>query len=152
MPEDFTETTNPAEENAAVESSMLPPEDELEAQEYTPEQYEEMMALYDETLADIDEGQIVTGVVLTIEDRDVIVDVGFKSEGSIPIDEFGGVESVSIGDKVDVFLENIENQDGQIVLSKSKADFMKVWHKIKDAYDSGEVVIGRPSRRIKGGL
>ncbi|MCK4772625.1 MAG: 30S ribosomal protein S1, partial [Candidatus Latescibacteria bacterium] len=152
MPEDSTETTNPAGENAAVESSMLPPEDELEAQEYTPEQYEEMMALYDETLADIDEGQIVTGVVLTIEDRDVIVDVGFKSEGSIPIDEFGGVESVSIGDKVDVFLENIENQDGQIVLSKSKADFMKVWHKIKDAYDSGEVVIGRPSRRIKGGL
>ena len=152
MPEDFTETTNPAGENAAVESSMLPPEDELEAQEYTPEQYEEMMALYDETLADIDEGQIVTGVVLTIEDRDVIVDVGFKSEGSISIEEFGGVESVSIGDKVDVFLENIENQDGQIVLSKSKADFMKVWHKIKDAYDSGEVVIGRPSRRIKGGL
>jgi small subunit ribosomal protein S1 len=111
-----------------------------------------MMALYDETLAEIDEGQIVSGVVLAIEDREVLVDVGFKSDGSIPVDEFGGPENVTIGENVDVFLESIENQDGQIVLSKSKADFMKVWHKIKHAYDSGEVVIGRPSKRIKGGL
>ena len=152
MQEDSTETTNPTEEKAAVESGTLLSEEDLEAEEYTPEQYEEMMALYDQTLADIDEGQIVTGVVLTIEDRDVIIDVGFKSEGSISMDEFGDPSVVSVGDKVDVYLENIENQDGQIVLSKSKADFMKVWHKIKDAYDGGEVVIGRPSRRIKGGL
>ncbi len=152
MQEDLIETTNPSEENAADESSRILTEEELEAEEYTPEEYDEMMALYDETLAEIDEGQIVTGVVLSIEDRDIIVDVGFKSEGAIPLEEFGDIESVSLGDKVDVYLENIENQDGQIVLSKSKADFMKVWHKIKDAYDTGEVVIGRPNRRIKGGL
>ena len=152
MPDDVTETSSPTEDSAAVESSMVASEEELEALEYTEEEYEAMMALYDETLAQIDEGQIVTGVVISIEERDVIVDVGFKSEGAIPIEEFGGPEAVSIDDKVDVYLENIENQDGQIVLSKSKADFMKVWHKIKDAYDTGEVVIGRPSRRIKGGL
>ncbi len=152
MPEENTITPNPAAESNIDEEQMYLTEEELEASEYTEEEYEQMMALYDQTLALIDEGQIVSGVVLSIEDRDVIVDVGFKSEGIIPVDEFGDPSAVSVGDKVEVFLENIENQDGQIVLSKSKADFMKVWHKIKDAYDNGEVVIGRPSRRIKGGL
>ncbi|MFC1628523.1 30S ribosomal protein S1 [Gemmatimonadota bacterium] len=152
MPEENTLTPNPAVESNIDEEHMYLTEEELEASEYTEEEYETMMALYDQTLALIDEGQIVSGVVLSIEDRDVIVDVGFKSEGIIPVDEFGDPSAVSVGDKVEVFLENIENQDGQIVLSKSKADFMKVWHKIKDAYDNGEVVIGRPSRRIKGGL
>ncbi len=152
MPEEL----NPALENAPTEETVsggkFPSIEELEAPEYDEEQYSEMMALYDETLAEIDEGQIVSGIVLAIEDREVLVDVGFKSEGSIPVDEFGGPENVTIGEHVDVFLESIENQDGQIVLSKSKADFMKVWHKIKHAYDSSEVVIGRPSKRIKGGL
>ena len=152
----MSETNNTAPDEAqmdeTVEAGRFPSIEELEAPEYSEEQYEEMMALYDETLAEIDEGQIVSGVVLAIEDREVLVDVGFKSEGSIPVDEFGGPENVAIGDSVDVFLESIENQDGQIVLSKSKADFMKVWHKIKHAHDSGEVVIGRPSKRIKGGL
>jgi len=152
MTEEKTETTNPLEETAAEESSPILSEEELEAPEYSPEEYEKMMALYDQTLAEIDEGQIVSGVVLAVEERDVLVDVGFKSEGAIPLDEFGPPESVKVGDEVEVFLENIENQDGQIVLSKSKADFMKVWHKIKDAYENNEVVIGRPSRRIKGGL
>jgi small subunit ribosomal protein S1 len=146
------ETVEIAREEETVGGGKFPSVEELEAPEYNEEQFNEMMALYDETLAEIDEGQIVSGVVLAIEDREVLVDVGFKSEGSIPVDEFGGPENVTIGESVDVFLESIENQDGQIVLSKSKADFMKVWHKIKHAYDSGEVVIGRPSKRIKGGL
>ncbi len=152
MPEEKTVNPNPAVEEKVMDEPTFLTEEELEASEYTEDEYNEMMALYDETLALIDEGQIVSGVVLSIEDRDVIVDVGFKSEGIIPLDEFGDQNTVSVGDRVEVYLENIENQDGQIVLSKSKADFMKVWHKIKDAYDNGEVVIGRPSRRIKGGL
>jgi len=152
MPEENTVNPNPAVEEKVVDEPTFLTEEELEASEYTEDEYNEMMALYDETLALIDEGQIVSGVVLSLEDRDVIVDVGFKSEGIIPLDEFGDPNTVSVGDRVEVYLENIENQDGQIVLSKSKADFMKVWHKIKDAYDNGEVVIGRPSRRIKGGL
>lgn len=133
------ETQTPRETVAGVDLAELPMVDDLEAPEYSDEEYEQMMALYDETLQDIDEGEIVSGVVLRVEDRDVLVDVGFKSEGSIPVDEFGGPEYVRVGDHVDVFLESIENQDGQIVLSKSKADFMKVWHKIKAAYDSGEI-------------
>ncbi|MFO7769039.1 MAG: 30S ribosomal protein S1 [bacterium] len=152
MADDKTKTAEAAEETVAGVTGDLPSIEELEAPEYSEEEYDEMMALYDETLAEIDEGEIVSGIVLRVEDRDVLVDVGFKSEGSIPVEEFGGMDQVMVGQEVDVFLESIENQDGQIVLSKSKADFMKVWHKIKEAYDSGDVVIGAPSRRIKGGL
>ena len=115
---------------------------------------DEMLALinqYEETLTEIQEGQIVPGTVVEIRETEVLLNIGFKSEGVIPIDEFGE-QKLSEGDTFDVFLDKIENQDGLVVLSKERADFLKVWDRIKLAHESGDVVTGTVDRRIKGGL
>jgi len=107
---------------------------------------------YDETLKDFDEGEIVHGTIVGIGENEVLVDIGFKSEGAIPIAEFVDVDALKVGDEFDVYLEKMENQDGLIVLSKTRADFLKVWDRIKLAYDNQETVFGQVDRRIKGGL
>lgn len=125
---------------------------EIDSREYTPEEYSRLLEMYDGTIKDIKEGEIVSGTVLGVSRDDVIVDVGFKSEGIIPLAEFPEPINISVGDKIDVFLEEIEDQNGQLVLSKQKADFMRVWDRIQEAHDSGELVEGRLMRRIKGGV
>ncbi len=112
----------------------------------------ELLGLYEETLGDLNEGQIVHGRVLEVGEKDVLVDIGFKSEGIIPLAEFSDPAAIQPGDQVEVYLERMENQDGLVVLSKQRADFLRVWNKIKEAYDNQEVVRGRLGRRIKGGV
>ena len=107
---------------------------------------------YEATIQTFEEGQIVRGTVTGIRENEVIVDVGFKSEGTIPLQEFRSVDNLTVGDQFDVYLEKLENQEGLVVLSKEKADFFKVWGQIKDAHDNNQIVQGRVKRRIKGGL
>ena len=114
----------------------------------------EMLALinqYEETLTDIQEGQILQGTVIEVRDNEVLLNIGFKSEGVIPREEFGD-SAIAVGDIFDVFLEKLENLDGLVVLSKERADFLKVWDRIKLAHENGDVVAGIVDRRIKGGL
>jgi small subunit ribosomal protein S1 len=117
---------------------------------------EKMLEVYDETLRDFEEGEIVKGVVVKIDRDEVMVDVGYKSEGYIPLSEFGtmpdGTPKVKVGDPVDVYLLRKEDQDGLVVLSKEIADQKIVWDGIAEAYERGEVVQGKIVRRIKGGL
>ncbi|HEY6572507.1 MAG TPA: 30S ribosomal protein S1 [Candidatus Eisenbacteria bacterium] len=110
------------------------------------------LQLYEQSLQDLEEGEIVRGRVLKIDDKEVTVDVGFKSEGVIPVEEFPDLEGVKVGDEIEVFLEKTENQDGLVVLSKQRADFVKVWDRVKGAADKGELVEGRLVRKIKGGV
>jgi small subunit ribosomal protein S1 len=110
------------------------------------------LQLYEESLQDLEEGEIVKGRVLKIDDKEVTVDVGFKSEGVIPVEEFPDLEGVKVGDEIEVFLEKTENQDGLVVLSKQRADFVKVWDRVKTAADKGELVEGKLVRKIKGGV
>ena len=117
-----------------------------------PDNFEKMMLEYESTLKDIKEGQIVSGTIIHVGDSEVQINVGFKSEGFLPLSQFGGAENVQAGDEVDVFLESLEDDQGLLVLSKEKADFLKVWDKLKDSYDSNEIVEGMIDRRIKGGL
>ncbi len=119
---------------------------------YSEEHYEEMLALYEGTLQSIAEGEIVTSKVLRVTDTHVILDVGFKSEGAVSIDEFKERGALSPGDEVEVFLERLEDQDGAVVLSKKKADFMRVWEKIRHAHESDEPVKGTLMKKIKGGV
>ena len=120
------------------------------------EDTDKLLEAYDETLRDFEEGEIVQGVVVKIDRDEVMVDVGYKSEGYIPLSEFGtmpdGTPKVQIGDPVDVYLLRKEDQDGLVVLSKEIADQKIVWDKIAEAYEQGEVVEGKIVRRIKGGL
>jgi small subunit ribosomal protein S1 len=119
---------------------------------YEPDEWQAMVDMYDSTIRDIREGEVVTGTVMGVGRDDVIVDVGFKSEGIIPIAEFQQPINVKIGDDIEVFLEQIEDSNGQLILSKQKADFMRVWDKIREVHDSGDTIEGTVARRIKGGL
>jgi small subunit ribosomal protein S1 len=120
--------------------------------DYTEEEYGNFRRLYEDTLSEFVEGQLLIGKVLAISNKEVAVDIGFKSEGVIPIEEFVNPDELQIGDDIEVFLDNVEDQDGQLVLSKKKADFMRVWEKVLDAYQRGEILRGRCVRRIKGGI
>ena len=126
--------------------------DLFDEDEYSVDEYEELLGMYEESIQDIQEGQIVTGHILRVDENVVVLDVGFKSEGAVPLDEFKPTDSLEVGAEVDVFLENLEDQEGRVVLSKKKADFFKVWDKIRIAYDNGTIVQGRLARKIKGGV
>jgi small subunit ribosomal protein S1 len=125
---------------------------EADEEEQALDKPSELTDAYNQAISTFEEGQIVQGTVSEIRENEIIVDIGFKSEGSISAAEFRGELTVEIGNKVDVFLEKLENQDGLVVLSKEKADFFKVWGIIKDGYENGAVMEGKVSRRIKGGL
>jgi small subunit ribosomal protein S1 len=124
-------------------------------QELTPQEYEHLLAQYENSFKNLQEGQIIRGRVLTVTPSEVIVDIGYKSEGIIPVAEFtdfSGNVLVRPGDAVDVLLERTEDQNGYVVLSKDKAEKMKVWDEVEKSYRSGSTVRGRVIDRIKGGL
>jgi small subunit ribosomal protein S1 len=125
---------------------------DLDSQEYSSDEYQRLLDMYDSTIKDIKEGEIVSGTVLGVSRDDVIVDVGFKSEGIIPLGEFPEPINIAVGDNIEVFLEQIEDANGQLVLSKQKADFMRVWERIREIHDAGDLVVGNIIRRIKGGV
>lgn len=121
----------------------------------TTEDYEKLLAFYDKSFKNLAEGEVVPGKVLKITDQEVMIDIGYKSEGVIDIFEFvdeSGKLIVEVGDEVEVLLERTENQDGYVVLSKEKAERMKVWKTIEVAYKEDRVITGRVIERIKGGL
>src|SRR6266576_1133463 len=121
-------------------------------EEYSPDEIEKMTLLYEGTLSNIEEGEIVKSKVLRVTDTAVILDVGFKSEGAVAIDEFKDPKSLKEGDEVEVFLEHLEDQEGAVVLSKKKADFMRVWEKIREAHEKDDAVSGTLVKKIKGGV
>src|SRR5207247_9107619 len=121
-------------------------------EEYSPDEIAKMTQLYEGTLSNIEEGEIVKSKVLRVTDTAVILDVGFKSEGAVPIDEFKDARSLKEGDVVEVFLEHLEDQEGAVVLSKKKADFMRVWERIREAHEQDEAVSGTLGKKIKGGV
>jgi small subunit ribosomal protein S1 len=103
-------------------------------QELTPQEYEHLLAQYENSFKNLQEGQIIRGRVLTVTPSEVIVDIGYKSEGIIPVSEFtdfSGNVLVRPGDAVDVLLERTEDQNGYVVLSKDKAEKMKVWDEVE---------------------
>jgi small subunit ribosomal protein S1 len=129
------------------------PQDQLpEEREYSEEEYQHFVELYSRTLVDIEEGQIVQGRILAISDKDVVVDIGFKSEGTVPKEEFQDISAVKVGDSVEVYLDTLEDVDGQLQLSKRKADFMRLWDQVVEVHNEGGTIEGTCMRRIKGGI
>ena len=123
-----------------------------EEDEFTSDEYERMLELYNGTLASIEEGEIVKATVLEIRENLVVLDIGFKSEGTIPLEEFKDMPDLKAGDEVEVLLEHLEDQESSVVLSKKKADFMRVWERIRVAYESDQPVEGTLVKKIKGGV
>lgn len=119
---------------------------------YTAEQRAELEKLYTGTIADIKSGEVVTGTIVGINDRDVILNIGFKSDGLVPLAEFKDQPEIKIGDQVEVFVEEREDKIGQLILSRRKARLFKGWQKIQHALDEDAVIEGFVKRRTKGGL
>jgi len=114
---------------------------------------DELESLYRQSLQDLDEGEVVRGRIVAVKDTEVLVDVGYKSEGTIPLDEFQRTGIVpKVGEEIEVYLEMKEDSEGLIVLSKEKADKIKVWDVITRAYEKGTPVEGKVIEVVKGGL
>ena len=113
---------------------------------------EDVKEKYFETFSDITEHQVISGRVIGINEKEILVDIGFKSEGIIERTEFEGGTLPEIGTKIDVYIDRIEDRKGHTILSKSKADFMQRWAELKDIFEKGENITGTIVRRIKGGM
>jgi small subunit ribosomal protein S1 len=97
-------------------------------------------------------GQIVKGTVIEVRPKEVLVDIGYKSEGAVPAAEFDDIGTVKVGDEIDVLIEKLENKDGMVVLSKEKAEFKKNWDKILTICNEGGTINGKVKAVVKGGL
>lgn len=130
--------------------------DELDSggfgEEYSDAQRKEMEAMYEGTLNAITEKEVITGSVVGITDRDVIVNIGFKSDGLVALSEFRDRPELKAGDEVEVYVEEQENANGQLILSRRKAKIVKAWENIQKALDEDLVIDGMVKRRTKGGL
>src|SRR3954464_10808041 len=101
---------------------------------------------------DFREGSIVKGHILEVRPREVLVDIGYKSEGVISISEFDDVEHLEVGDEVDVLLERLENDEGMVILSKEKAAYRQNWNKIAAVFEDDGLIKGKVKSVVKGGL
>jgi small subunit ribosomal protein S1 len=147
--EESSSTDTPAGASAA------PPSPETADDLETLDDFGQVLERWEAGASTLKEGHLVEGKVLKILEKEVIVDIGYKSEGVIDIQEFrspGGALDIAEGDRVEVLLERTENSDGYVVLSREKAEKLKIWEQIEKAYESGEPVMGRVIDRIKGGL
>jgi len=119
--------------------------------DYNEEERNEMLKLYEKTFNVIKENEVVKGKIVAIHGDDVLIDIGSKSDGRVSINEFANPDELVVGNEIEVFLEKIEDKEGQLVLSKKKADSIKMWDKIVEVHKNGTIIQGKILRRIKGG-
>ncbi|MFL6200738.1 MAG: 30S ribosomal protein S1 [Thermoanaerobaculia bacterium] len=138
-----------------TEQMDQPPMTAESDEELSREEYQKLLEMYDDSMRNLTEGEIVPGRVIGITSNSVIIDVGYKSEGLVPIEEFldrDGNVTVSEGEEVDVLLEKTEDLEGHVLLSRTKAQRMRRWTEVEKAYKDGRIIKGRVTDRIKGGL
>jgi small subunit ribosomal protein S1 len=113
-----------------------------------------LAALYEETFKNLEEGTITEGRIVAVTKDKVVVDIGYKSEGMIPNDQFSTEElqNIKVGDRLQVYIEECEDADGNLVLSKEKADKMKIWEELEKLFNDGKSIDGKIVARIKGGM
>jgi len=158
-------TTTPVAETPAetttsnnADSAQTPPQDfdwSMDDQgfgEYTDDERKSLEGLYSNTLSQLNEGELVKGKVVSITDKDVVLNIGFKSDGLIQRTEFRDMPDLKAGDEVEVLLETKEDQNGQLVLSRKKAISERAWENIISAFENDEILEGLVKTRTKGGL
>src|SRR6476620_6466440 len=119
---------------------------------YSKAEKAEMEQMYGDTLTTVQEEEVIKGTVVGITDRDVILNIGVKSDGLVPISEFRDQPDLKVGDEVEVFIEDQEDPNGQLILSRKKAKIVKAWDTIYKALENDTVLEGLVKRRTKGGL
>ena len=116
------------------------------------EDFEALLNQQADLIGDFKEGEVVSAEVIKVTQNVVIMDFGFKSEGAVPLEEFKDLDSLKPGEKIEVLLESLEDDEGVVILSKKKADFLRVWEIIREAHENEESVQGILTRKIKGGV
>ncbi len=119
---------------------------------YSKKEKEDLSKIYEETLTTVEEKKVVKGTVVSITDRDVVLNIGFKSDGLVGASEFRDTPDLKVGDEVEVYIEEQENTQGQLVLSRRKAKIVRAWEIVQDALDNDNIIEGMVKRRTKGGL
>ncbi|MEM7368804.1 MAG: 30S ribosomal protein S1 [Bacteroidota bacterium] len=163
--EEAVEKTTPeATEEVAKEESpqevlagLLPEEEDdddwwKDDDEYSAAQRAELTRLYSSTLREFNENEIVTGTVVSVGDKEVVLNIGFKSEGVVPISEFRDVEDLSAGSELEVFIESVEDRNGQLILSRKRAKNLRTWERINESMEADVIMMGHVMRRTKGGF
>lgn len=145
-------TTDVKEKSTNVLEDFEKAKNKFNTYDYTQEEFEQLANLYTESFRDVKQGELVKGKLVRIQGDNVIIDVGFKSEGTIPRSEFGEDANLEVGQEVEVVLESVEDLEGNLVLSKSRADFLRIWEKVLRAHETGEIIEGKIIKRIKGGM
>lgn len=143
-----------AKDIASKEGSQKEEKDKIKilVSDYDEGEYKKMLSLYEKTFNVIKENELVKGKIVAINGEDVLIDIGSKSDGRVSVNEFADPEEIKVGNEIEVFLEKIEDKEGQLVLSKKKADSMKMWDNVVNAQKNGTVIRGKCIRRIKGGF
>ena len=126
--------------------------DEKKFGNYSDSEREKLEKMYDGTFSSITKGEIITGTVVNINSKDVVLNIGFKSDGLVSVSEFRDTPDLKIGDTVEVFVESQEDANGQLVLSRKRAKTQKSWERINSALDNDEIITGFVKSRTKGGL
>jgi small subunit ribosomal protein S1 len=119
---------------------------------FTAQQQEELIQSYSDSIIELQERTVIKGTVVSVTDREVIVNIGFKSDGMVPLSEFRDMDSLNHGDVVEVYIEKREDSTGQLQLSRRKAKIVGAWERIQVALDQDEIIEGIVKRRTKGGL
>ncbi|MGW8124017.1 30S ribosomal protein S1 [Roseivirga echinicomitans] len=119
---------------------------------YSRKKREELASIYENTLTTVEEKKVVSATIVSINDRDLVLNIGFKSDGLVGASEFRDTPGLKVGDQVEVYIEEQENSLGQLVLSRRKAKIVKAWELIQDGYENDKVIEGMVKRRTKGGL
>ncbi|HBD07920.1 MAG TPA: 30S ribosomal protein S1, partial [Syntrophobacteraceae bacterium] len=135
------------------EAAVMPKEPSMDGDE--AEDMESFQELYESSMVNIQEGEVIHGRIIQITDDYVMVDIGYKSEGQIRLDEFkdeNGEIQAAVGDEVDALLEYREDDDGAIILSKDKAQKIKIWDDISQIYNADGIIEGMVVSKVKGGL
>jgi len=120
--------------------------------EYSQEEFQDLANLYSESFKDLKEGELIKGRIVRIQGDYIIIDIGFKSEGTIPKNEFHEDQVIEVGSEIEVVLESVEDRDGNLVLSKQRADFLRIWERVVNSFETGEILDGKIIKRIKGGM
>jgi small subunit ribosomal protein S1 len=121
-------------------------------QKYTSEEYSKYLSDYDSSYREVEEGEVLQGVVTSIRNGDVVLDINYKSDGLVNLSEFRDTPDLSVGDSIDVYVEQREDERGRLVLSRRKAKLLKAWENIVRSYEEGTIIKGTVVSKTKGGL
>lgn len=145
-------TTAPVEAVATAHDDFDWSVDKRNVISYSPEEREKYHKVYDDTFVQLSDGELIKGTVVGLTKTDVVVNIGFKSDGLIPLNEFRDLPGLAIGDEVEVMVVEKEDREGHLNLSRRQARITRAWEKIVEVYKTGEVITGTVTSKTKGGL